>query len=187
MATAIMVGPLLGQPTIFTNTAPLLGYINVYNTTAAGPLTMVLPQLGSGIQTAGAFMLLEKDPNDAAATAVTFNCFQGDSFLDGSTSLTFTNPGDQRTLEVISSAGLFHWKVIGGLGGGTSTTTTPIDDEEGNQFGENPDDVSPIIVVDGQEITVADGGITEATRFGEHLPTGTGYGGYGDGLYGYGY
>ena len=180
--TAIMVGPLLGQPKIFTNTAPLLGYINVYNTSAAGPLSMVLPQLGAGIQTAGAFMLVEKDPNDTAATAVTFSCFQGDSFFDGSTSLTLTNPGDQRTLEVNTVSGVFYWKAIGGLGGSSSTITitVPTDDEEGEQFGENPDDVSPIVVIDGQEIT-------ETTRFGEHLPTGSGYGGYGDGLYGYGY
>ena len=182
MATALMVGPLLGQPTIFTNTAPLLGYINVYNTSVAGPLTLVLPQLGAGIQTAGAFMLVEKDSNDTAATSVTFNCYQGDSFANGTTSLTLTNPGDQRTLEVITVAGVFYWKVIGGLGGSSSTTTitVPADDEEGEQFGENPDDVSPIVVVDGQEIT-------DTTRFGEHLPTGTGYGGYGDGLYGYEY
>ena len=148
----------------------------------AGPLTLVLPQLGAGIQTAGAFMLVEKDSNDTAATSVTFNCYQGDSFANGTTSLTLTNPGDHRTLEVITVAGVFYWKVIGGLGGSSSTTTitVPADDEEGEQFGENPDDVSPIVVIDGQEIT-------ETTRFGDHLPTGTGYGGYGDGLYGYGY
>jgi hypothetical protein len=133
-------------------------------------------------------MLLEKDINDPTANSVTFNCFLGDQFADGSTSLTLTNSGDQRTLEVIVISGLFYWKVIGGLSTGAPSTTTPTEDEDGEQFGENPDDVSPIIIFDGQEISVADGqGISEATRFGEHLPTGTGYGGYGDGLYGYGY
>jgi hypothetical protein len=125
-------------------------------------------------------MLLEKDINDLTANSVTFNCFLGDKFADGSTSLTLTNSGDQRTLEVIVISGLFYWKVIGGLTTGAPSTTTPTEDEEGEQFGENPDDVSQIIVVDGQEIS-------DTTRFGEHLPTGTGYGGFGDGLYGYGY
>jgi hypothetical protein len=182
MATALMVGPLRGKPTITTNSSPTLGDINVYNTTLTGSMSVSLPQLGSGIQTAGAIMLLEKDINDTAATSVTFTCYVGDAFANGSTSLTLTNPGDQRTLEVITVSGVFYWKIIGGLGGSSSTTTitVPTDDEEGEQFGENPDDVSPIVVVDGQEIT-------ETTRFGEHLPTGSGYGGYGDGLYGYGY
>src|SRR6516225_11641524 len=186
MATAIMIGPLRGKPTIQKTSSPTLGDINVYNTTPTGPLTLGLPQLGSGIQTAGATMLVEKDINDTTTNTVTFTCYVGDSFANGTTSLTLTNPGDQRTLEVIAISGVFYWKVIGGLGTGSSTTSV-IDDEEGNQFGENPDDVSPVIIFDGQEITVADGEITEATRFGEHLPTGTGYGGYGDGLYGYGY
>ena len=182
MVTAIMIGPLRGKPTIQTTNSPTLGDINVYNTTPTGSLSLGLPQLGSGVQTAGATMLVEKDINDTAATSVTFTCYVGDAFANGSTSLTLTNPGDQRTLEVITVSGVFYWKVIGGLGGSSSTTTitVPADDEEGEQFGENPDDVSPIVVVDGQEIT-------DTTRFGEHLPTGTGYGGYGDGLYGYGY
>jgi hypothetical protein len=184
MATALMVGPLRGKPTITTNSSPTLGDINVYNTTLTGSMSVSLPQLGSGIQTAGAIMLLEKDINDTAATSVTFTCYVGDTFANGSTSLTLTNPGDQRTLEVIAISGVFYWKVIGGLGTGSSTTSV-IDDEEGNQFGENPDDVSPVIIFDGQEITVADGEITEATRFGQHLPTDTGYGGYADGGYGY--
>ena len=185
--TALMVGPLRGKPTITTNSSPTLGDINVYNTTSTGPLSLGLPQLGSGIQTAGASMLLEKDINDITVNTVTFTCYVGDTFADGSTSRVLTDPGSQLMLEVITVSGIFYWKVIGGLGGSSSTTVTPIDDEEGNQFGENPDDVSPVIIIDGQEITVADGEITEATRFGEHLPTGTGYGGYGDGLYGYGY
>ena len=180
MTTAIMIGPLRGKPTIQTTSSPTLGDINVYNTTPTGPLTLGLPQLGSGIQTAGATMLVEKDINDTTTNTVTFTCYVGDAFANGSTSLTLTNPGDQRTLEVITVSGVFYWKVIGGLGGSSSTTTitVPTDDEEGEQFGENPDDVSPIVVVDGQEIT-------DTTRFGEHLPTGTGYGGYADGGYGY--
>jgi hypothetical protein len=120
-------------------------------------------------------MLVEKDPNDSAAAAVTFNCYAGDTFVDGSTSLVLTEPGAQRMLEVIAVDGIFYWKVIGGLGG-TSTSQTINPDQP---FGENPDDVSQISVA-GQEVS-------DTTRFGEQLPTGTGYGGYGDGLYGYGY
>jgi hypothetical protein len=181
-----MVGPLRGKPIIVMNDNPPLGDINVYNTTSIGSISVNLPQLGSGVQTAGANMLVEKYINDATPNTLTFTCAPGDSFADGSTSLVLTAAGQQRMLEVITISGVYYWKIIGGLGDGSSTTSA-IDDEEGNQFGENPDDVSPVIVVDGQEITVVDGEITEATRFGEHLPTGTGYGGYGDGLYGYGY
>src|SRR6516225_12095123 len=175
-----MLVPLRGQPTILQSTTPSLGFINTYNTGQTGSMTVGLPQVV--VQTAGAMMLVEKDINDTTTNTVTFTCYQGDSFANGTTSLTLTNPGDQRTLEVITVSGVFYWKVMGGLGGSSSTTTitVPTDDEEGEQFGENPDDVSPIVVVDGQEIT-------ETTRFGEHLPTGSGYGGYGDGLYGYGY
>ena len=172
--TAIMVGPLRGKPTIVMNDNPTLGDINVYNTTSTGSSSVSLPQLGSGVQTAGAIMLLEKDINDATSNTVTFDCAPGDSFADGSTSLVLTDAGQQRMLEVITISGLYYWKVIGGLGG---TSTSQINSEE--PFGENPDDVSQISIA-GQEVS-------DTTRFGEHLPTGSGYGGYGDGLYGYGY
>jgi len=166
--TALMVGPLRGKSTILINDSPTLGDINIYNTTAAGgSLSMYLPQLGSGIQTAGANMLLEKDLNDVTSNTLTFNCVPGDSFADGSTSLVLTASGAQRMLEVITISGVYYWKVIGGLGTATTTINSP--DDEG-QFGENPDDVSPV---------------AELTLFGESLPTGTGYGGFGDGLYGY--
>ena len=173
--TAIMIGPLRGKPISYSSIDPTLGDINIYNTSSQGPLTMTLPQLASGIQTAGANMLVEKDPNDTAGTAVTFNCYAGDTFVDGSTSLVLTEPGEQRTLEVVNISGFFYWKIIGGLGGGTSTSQINSED----QFGENPDDVS--------QTSIAGQDVSETTRFGEHLPTGTGYGGYGDGLYGYGY
>jgi len=95
--------------------------------------------------------------------------------------LVLTNPGQQYTVEVININGLLQFKVIGALPGGTSTATTTADDDASDDvFGENPDDVSSTIILDGQEIS-------DPTRFGEHLPTGTGYGGYVDGLYGYGY
>jgi hypothetical protein len=174
-----MLVPLQGQPTILQNSTPALGFINTYNTGQTGSVTIGLPQVV--VQTAGAMMLLEKDINDTTANTVTFTCYQGDKFADGSTSLVLTNPGQQSTVEVINISGLLQWKVIGGLT--VSTVTNPIEndsDEDDEQFGENPDDVSPTIVIDGQEIS-------DPTRFGEHLPTGTGYGGYGDGLYGYGY
>ena len=175
-----MLVPLQGRPTILQNSTPALGFINTYNTGQTGSMTVGLPQVV--VQTAGAMMLLEKDIRDTTANTVTFTCYQGDKFADGSTSLVLTNPGQQYTVEVININGLLQFKVIGALLGGTTTTTTTTTDDDASDdaFGENPDDISPTIILDGQEIS-------DPTRFGEHLPTGTGYGGYVDGLYGYGY
>jgi len=62
---------------------------------------------------------------DASTNAVVFNCAGSDKFDDGSTSsLTLTNTGDQRELQVISISGTKRWKIIGTLLTATSTTTT---------------------------------------------------------------
>jgi hypothetical protein len=175
--TALMVGPLRGKPVMITNANPTMGDINIYNTLDAGtPLTMTLPQLGVGVQTAGAIMLLGKDPNDTSSNTLTFLCYAGDAFADGSTSLVIPNAGMQRTLEIVSISGALRWQTIGGLDGATSTAPADVDTDE--QSDENPYDYSvPNALTDPA---------SDVTRFGEQLPTGTGYGGYGDGAYGYG-
>ena len=120
---AIMIGPLRGKLTNYSNNDPTLGDINVYNTTTSGALTLNLPQLG--VQTVGAMMLVEKDANDTTTNTVTFNCYAGDTFSDGHTSLVLSDPGAQRTLEVVSVNSVLVWKAIGsGLGGVGSPVKT---------------------------------------------------------------
>lgn len=111
--TAIMLAPLRGQPTLLTATTPNMGAINLYDATS-GPMAVPLPQLGT--LTIGAIVLLEKV--DASANPVTFTCYAGDTFSDAATTLTLTDKGMQRTLQVISLDGgvTLHWKVIGGNG-----------------------------------------------------------------------
>ena len=72
VSTALMTSPLKGQSLITTNAAPAIGSCNVYSTVSGGTsLTIPLPQLGFGIQTAGAIVLLEKDPNDSTLNTLT--------------------------------------------------------------------------------------------------------------------
>ena len=169
---ALMTVPLKGQPTNYSNSDPTLGDINVYNTTSAqSSLTMTLPPLGAGLQTIGAMMLVEKDTNDPTGNSVIFNCSGSDLFADGTNSLTLTDPGAQCTLEVISIEGVLVWKVISGLGGAVASGQTGTTQTSGTVSEPSTSQI-----------------VADVTRFGENLPTSTGYGAFGDdGLYGYGY
>jgi hypothetical protein len=182
--TALMLGPLTGQPIITTDTTPLLGSYNVYNTVLGGgdtAMTIPLPLVGS--QTIGAYMTIEKDVNDTTLNTLTFNCYLTDTFVDGTTSLTITQGGGY-TIAVVSISGVSYWKVVGTVGVSTasSSTTEVVSEDDVDAFGDNPDD-DPMVIVTDQGLVFPD-----LTRFGERLPTGTGYGRYGEeGLYGYGY
>jgi hypothetical protein len=165
-AVALSPGSLLGQDVLTTAVTPLMGHINVYNA-AVGPLAPTLRQASLG--TLGTTCLVAKDPNDDSGNDITITCYPGETFFDRTTTTrTLTDPGSYLVLQLIAdTSGVARWVVVGG-GIDTPAASAASD--------ENPDEFSV-----SNPLTDSD-----LTRFGERLPTGTGYGGYGDGAYGYG-
>lgn len=161
--SALGIAPLRGKAVITTNAVPTLGDCNTYSTTTTGgDLIIPLPQVAT--QTVGAQMLLEKDPTDTTLNEVTFTTYGSDQFTDGATSLTLTNGGQSRIVQVVNMGGALQWKVVGGLGtaGLTEIPATPDPDPH--------PDINADLLRFTQDIATA---------------TATGYGGYGGGDYGY--
>lgn len=104
--------PLLGQDVLTTAVAPKVGYINVYNL-ADGAFAVTLRQASVG--TLGVLTLIELDPNDVSGNALTINCLPGETFADGSTTRTITDPGTFLVLSTVAgSDDVARWKEVGG-------------------------------------------------------------------------
>jgi hypothetical protein len=99
-ATALSPGSLLGQGVITTAATPSWGTATS-TTPPPGPLSPTLRQASLG--TLGTTCLVEKDPNDTSNNAVTVTCYPGETFLDGSTTRTLTNPGDFLMLALLAT------------------------------------------------------------------------------------
>lgn len=116
--TALGMGPLKWRDILTAPTSPNVGVCNIYNTTIPGPLAPTLPHVGA-IGGAGAIMLVGKDLADTTANAVTFSCFSGEFFTDGTTSKTLLVGGQSLLLVAIAVSGVIKWQVwasVGGLG-----------------------------------------------------------------------
>ena len=103
--------PLVGAPT--STASPSLGKINVYNCTT-GPVSVSLPALASIDQ--GSRLMVTK--SDATANQLTLSCAGGDTFLDGTQSLTIP-VRMQSEIQVASVGGVKYWTPV--------TSFTPID------------------------------------------------------------
>ena len=102
------------------STTPTLGAINSYDATS-GALTPVLPQLIN--LNAGATLVVEKWYADSTTNQITVSAYPGDTFEDTTTSVVLFQPGEKRTLQVVSpTTGTKYWKVVQAVYG-TSTST----------------------------------------------------------------
>lgn len=108
MAVQLTV-PLKGSIALSASTTPEMGYANIYDASTAA-LTPTLPPLST--LSIGAHTLLEK--GDASAYSVTFTCYGTDTFIGGGTTEVLQLPGQVKELEVVTSGGSRHWKVVGG-------------------------------------------------------------------------
>jgi hypothetical protein len=108
--TAPLANILTGPQSVFTvATAPTMGNVNSYNATG-GAFANTLPAL-SGLNV-GANCIVEKSTVDTSYNQVTFTAAGSDTFDDTTTTFYLNTPGDKAMLQVISVAGVKHWKQL---------------------------------------------------------------------------
>lgn len=99
---------LIGAAAISTADAPSMGTINTYNA-SSGNLAATLPALNS--LNVGASCIVEKGILDGTLNTITLTANSGDLFDDLSTVMVLGQPGEKKTLQVISISGNKYWKV----------------------------------------------------------------------------